>query len=120
MKIEEPKTPYSYYAEDDEGELHSDNEAPNEIDPENLAELISRKSQKPSKSKFDFENVLEKMDQDGDSDEEFANETEEERKRRKEFENKRKSHYNEFQMVKLARELLQKEMDEEEDGTGNQ
>ena len=118
MKIEEPKTPFSYYAEDEEGEVNSDNEISNEIDPENLAELINRKTKKSSKSPFSFDNIdvdANKMDAEDDDDEEFANETEEERSRRKEFEQKRKTHYNEFQMVKLARQLLENEMEDDDD-----
>ena len=121
MKIEEPKTPFSYYAEDEEGEVNSDNEISNEIDPENLAELINRKTKKSSKSPFSFDNIdvdankMDAEDDDDDDDEEFANETEEERSRRKEFEQKRKTHYNEFQMVKLARQLLENEMEDDDD-----
>ena len=39
---------------------------------------------------------------------------------RKKFENKRKAHYNEFQAIKLARQLMEQEEDdddEEEDNT---
>ena len=40
---------------------------------------------------------------------------------RKKFENKRKAHYNEFQAIKLARQLMEQEEedddDEEEDDT---
>lgn len=121
MKIEEPKTPYSYCMEDDEGQCHSDTEMPQEIDAENLAKMIEGKagrlSASSSKSRFSFD----RMDEDpdfADDDDDFElreNETEEERDKRREFEQKRKKHYNEYQMVKLARELLKDEDDEEED-----
>lgn len=108
MKIEEPKTPYSYYV-DDEGGANSDNEAPNEINPENLTELLNRKSQQ-SPSKFPFDDI-----EDEQNEEEFENETEEERAKRMEFEQKRKKHYNEYQMVKLARKLMKEELGEQEE-----
>ena len=41
--------------------------------------------------------------------------TPEERERRKSFEQKRKAHYNEFFAVKMARQLMQDNEDDEED-----
>ncbi|XP_046920211.2 protein phosphatase inhibitor 2 [Dermatophagoides farinae] len=111
MKIEEPKTPYSYFVEDDDGQCHSDNEMVGEIDPENLAKLIDKTTS--SKSKFTFD-AMEQDDSDQSDFEEIENETEEERMRRKEFEQKRKKHYNEYQMVKLARKLMKDEMNEDD------
>ena len=113
MKIEEPKTPYSYFVEDDDGQCHSDNEMAPEIDPDKLSKLID-KTTTTTKSKFTFD-AMEQDDSDQSDFEEIENETEEERMRRKEFEQKRKKHYNEYQMVKLARKLLKDEMDEIED-----
>ena len=48
-----------------------------------------------------------------DSDDEV--ETEEQREKRLEFEKRRKTHYNEFQAVKLARKLLEEELKELDD-----
>lgn len=114
MKIEEPKTPYSYFVEDDDGQCHSDNEMAPEIDPDKLSKLIDKTTTSSTKSKFTFD-AMEQDDSDQSDFEEIENETEEERMRRKEFEQKRKKHYNEYQMVKLARKLLKDEMDEIED-----
>ena len=41
--------------------------------------------------------------------------TPEERERRRSFESKRKAHYNEFYAVKMARQLMQENEDEDED-----
>lgn len=111
MKIEEPKTPYSYFTDDGEGT--SDNEKIKELDPENLAELITKKT----KEAFSFEDAAEKISEAEDDDmddEDLTGLTEEERERRKDFDSKRKKHYNEYQMVKLARKLMEEEMNEVE------
>ena len=42
----------------------------------------------------------------------------EEREKRRSFESKRKKHYNEFQAVKMARQLMDEEVDDEEDEEG--
>ena len=41
--------------------------------------------------------------------------TPEERERRKSFEQKRKAHYNEFYAIKMARQLMEEENDEDEE-----
>lgn len=118
MKIEEPKTPYSYYLEEDDGELHSDNEssarrppAALDIDPDSLAQLIHNKQKSFELS----ENELAKLAEDPD----WFSLSEEEKQKRRDFEIKRKKHYNEFQMVKMARQLLKEELGEgEEDESG--
>ena len=109
MKIEEPKTPYSYYAEGDDIEANSDNEASKEIDPDKLADLLNKKS----KNAFSFDEDPMEKGEDFDGDEEDLGDlTEEEKERRNDFESKRKKHYNEYQMVKLARKLMNDENDE--------
>lgn len=112
MKIEEPKTPYAYYSEESEG--HSDSELKvKEIDPENLAELLS----KTTKEAFSFDDdAAGKFEDDDDEmgEEDLAGLTEEEKERRKDFDSKRKKHYNEYQMVKLARKLMEDDLNEVE------
>lgn len=91
MKIEEPKTPYSYDVTDDRA-------AP--VDPALLAQRIQMGSQQQPK-------VLAQPSPPQDQ------LTDEERERRKNFEKKRKMHYNEFEAVRMAREM--KDEDEDED-----
>lgn len=106
MKIDEPKTPYSYMENEDGAD--SDTEIPREPDPDNLAELISQNAKVAEISKFSF-------DEDDEMDVDEWNElTEEEKERRRDFQNKRKKHYNEFQMVQMARKLLEAELKEDE------
>ncbi|XP_065583097.1 protein phosphatase inhibitor 2-like isoform X1 [Artemia franciscana] len=103
MKIEEPKTPYNY------SNAESGDEAEG-VDPEDLAERIKAEAtQLPA--------VLVSTDEDS-PDEEEIEETPEERVKRLEFEKKRKAHYNEYTAVKLAKQLLMDEEDED-DGAEN-
>lgn len=46
-------------------------------------------------------------------------ETQEERAKRKEFEKRRKAHYNEYKAVQLARKLMEEEEEEIEDGSNS-
>ncbi|KAI1280512.1 Protein phosphatase inhibitor 2 [Halotydeus destructor] len=94
MKIDEPKTPY--YAPEDSAEQS--------LDPDLLAKKIQESQEQPD--------VIEEEEDGAEEDEEDL--TDEEKKLRKDFELKRKSHYNEFHAVKLARQLLEEEDDEEE------
>lgn len=113
MKIDEPKTPYNY----------TDNDSVDALDPDELAE----------KSVFCFKYVWRRVDElcvcrirlgaekppkalvVDSEDESEEDETPEQRAARKEFEKKRKQHYNEFMAVKLARKLLEEDEDEDED-----
>ncbi|KRT86026.1 hypothetical protein AMK59_1179 [Oryctes borbonicus] len=94
MKIEEPKTPYNYV----------DPESLDVIDATELAEKIRLGAEQ-----------LPKAMQVDESDEEAEELTPEEIEKRREFENKRKKHYNEFYAVKLARKLLEEEEEEDDD-----
>jgi len=95
MKIEEPKTPYSYDGVDGD-EVMPRTEA---IDPEELAE------------KLDAERPRSPIDRD--TPDELL--TEEERVRRRSFEEKRRKHYNEFEAVRRMREKMKNLKDDEDD-----
>ncbi|XP_023218701.1 protein phosphatase inhibitor 2-like [Centruroides sculpturatus] len=99
MTIDEPKTPYNYYKDED---LSGTEKLA--INPSLLAEKIQEGAEKPPKVMTETS-----------SSEEEEDETEEERAKRKLFEYKRKTHYNEFYAVKLARKLMSADEDEDED-----
>lgn len=108
IKIDEPKTPYNNYS-DSEGE-----EGPSEgvrrvsisepvcldMDASELsARVAEKRHSKPDLSGSDL-----------DAEDEFL--TEEQKERRRQFELKRKKHYNEFQATRLAKQLLDQEDDD--------
>lgn len=98
MKIEEPKTPYSYHGEDS-----GDEEDIVDLDSNLLAEKLQADIVNQSSKRMDnFES---------DEDEEDAPVDKE---KRKSFEFKRKAHYNEFMAVKLARQLMENEEEEDD------
>lgn len=100
MKIEEPKTPYNYVVpEEDEDQT---------LDETAIAELIRKSESAPRR--------LSHSDTGDEEDEESL--TEEQRAHKQKFRERRRSHYNEFHAVQLARELMA--ADEEEDGEGMQ
>ncbi|ELT92367.1 hypothetical protein CAPTEDRAFT_169726 [Capitella teleta] len=105
-KIDEPPTPYNHMT--DEDVEHSGDEQTTEaggfteeVDPQSLASrLAETEGQKRERT---ISSGTEEEDDD---------ENEEDHAKRKVFEQKRKMHYNEFHAVKLARQLLD---DDEED-----
>ncbi|KAM4772072.1 protein phosphatase inhibitor 2 [Rhinophrynus dorsalis] len=106
MKIDEPSTPYHRMIgdEDDEGAM-SDSEANEELTADVLAKkLAAAEGEDP---KF--------LAQEDSSEEEDEELTPEEREKKKEFEMKRKHHYNEGMNIKLARQLIAKELAGEDD-----
>lgn len=98
MPIEEPKTPYNYIdpalAEQDE------------LDAVDLAEKLKVAQETVRRASIHCEES---------SDEEALPETEDEKAKRIEFEQRRKLHYNEASAIKLARKLIEEEI-EDEDG----
>ncbi|XP_026732304.1 protein phosphatase inhibitor 2-like [Trichoplusia ni] len=99
MKVDEPKTPYS---ESVDGEV----EPGDELDANILAAKLAASMNKPPK-------CVEACESDEDMDE-----PEEVRRKRIEFEKKRKMHYNEFQALQLARQLMAQEDDDDDDQGG--
>lgn len=101
MKIDEPKTPYSYgEGEGSEGETAGSSSSAikpivHTLDPEAVVQKMQAKERRLS---IDESAAL---GHSGDDDEDDENLTEEEKQKRKEFEVKRKSHYNEFQVKVL-------------------
>lgn len=92
MKVDEPKTPYNYA---EPGDL-------DQLDAELLAEKLR---------------VVEKSDavpEEDSSDDEDEHLNDEQKQKKLEFERRRKSHYNEFEAIKLARKLIEEE--DEDDG----
>ncbi|KAM4695235.1 protein phosphatase inhibitor 2 [Discoglossus pictus] len=112
MKIDEPSTPYHRMVgddDDDEGAM-SDSESNEVMTADVLAEKLA--AAEGTDPKF--------LAEEDSSEEEEEELTPEEREKKKEFELRRRHHYNEGMNIKLARQLIAKELageddDEEED-----
>lgn len=111
MKIDEPPTPYSKSSdveddddEEEDGDKSAGGSGMGDILPEDIANRLAE-TQRPRATSFS----------EGDDSSEDENETEEDRAKRKQFEQKRKLHYNEFQAVILAKQLMEEEEEEDED-----
>lgn len=96
MKVDEPKTPFNYIdpklAEQDE------------LDASILAEKLKVAQETVRRASLHCE----------ESDDEDAEpETEEQRAKRLEFEKRRKLHYNEASAIKLARKLIEEEIEDD-------
>lgn len=101
MKIDEPPTPYSSSPHGRSGE-NSDDEDDSMGKTDELLERVSRKIKEPPVAIDDVEAIL---DTGNDAASSSASS----------FELKRKRHYNEFQAVKLAKKLLEKELADDDD-----
>lgn len=98
MKIEEPKTPFEAY--------ESDGEEQEELDANLLAAKIAAEGNKGPRPR--------RISEPSADPEDLQLLSPEEREKRKSFEVKRKKHYNEFQAVKMARQLMAEDEDSEE------
>jgi len=111
MKIDEPKTPYEYNVEVDDDDLGEDGAAAvkrigDELDAQKLAERITQEMERPRR----------RMSEPSADEEDLKLLSPEEREKRKQFESKRKAHYNEFLAVKMARQLMEQEEEDEDEG----
>jgi len=103
MKIDEPKTPFEpAYSSDEEVESGGD------LDPTLLAARIASEGHKGPRPRRISE-------PSGDA-EDLSLLSPEEREKRRSFEAKRKKHYNEFHAVKMARALMDREEDDDDEG----
>ncbi|XP_048398664.1 protein phosphatase inhibitor 2 [Stegostoma tigrinum] len=108
MKIDEPSTPYNRMIEgDDDESAMSDSESNVNITAEILAKKLTAAEGVNPK-------IFEQKEESSDEEEEL---TPEEQENKKQFEMKRKMHYNEGMNIKLARQLIARELDDDdEDG----
>ncbi|XP_034855753.1 protein phosphatase inhibitor 2 isoform X1 [Mirounga leonina] len=107
MKIDEPSTPYHSMVGDDEDAL-SDSETTEALAPDILAKKLA--AAEGSEPKYRVHEQESSEDEDSDLS------PEEQGKKKRQFEMKRKLHYNEGLNIKLARQLISKDLhDDEED-----
>nr|XP_016854797.1 PREDICTED: protein phosphatase inhibitor 2 isoform X3 [Anolis carolinensis] len=102
MKIDEPSTPYHSLVIDEEGEAHSEEEQETPT-----ADLLARKL---AAAEGKGPRALAQQEESSDEGEDETDLTPEEREKKRQFEMKRKMHYNEGQNIKLARQLIAKEL----------
>ncbi|XP_057596225.1 protein phosphatase inhibitor 2-like [Hippopotamus amphibius kiboko] len=108
MKIDEPSTPYHSVVGDDEDAL-SDLETTEALAPDILARKLTAAAAESSEPKY----RVREQESSGDEDSDLSPE---EREKKRQFEMKRKLHYNEGLNIKLARQLISKDLhDDEED-----
>ncbi|XP_053421189.1 protein phosphatase inhibitor 2 [Nycticebus coucang] len=106
MKIDEPSTPYHSMIGDDE-DAHSDPETTEPVTPDILAKKLAAAEGAELKYR------VREQESSGEEDSDLSPE---EQEKKRQFEMKRKLHYNEGLNIKLARQLISKDLhDDEED-----
>lgn len=105
MKIDEPSTPYHRMIGDDEDAL-SDSENTDALTPDSLAKKLAAAEGSEPKYQVHVEDSSE--DEDSDL-------SPEEQEKKRQFEMKRKLHYNEGLNMKLARQLISKDLHEDDE-----
>lgn len=110
MKIDEPSTPYNRMVGDDEDEgALSDSDGQSALTADDLAsKLIAAEGSEPRFMK-------EEEEEEESSEEEEEELTPEEQAKKKQFQMMRKMHYNEGLNIKLARQLIASELEDDED-----
>ncbi|XP_061540340.1 protein phosphatase inhibitor 2 isoform X1 [Phycodurus eques] len=111
MKIDEPSTPYNRMVGDDEDEgALSDSEGRTALQVDDLTSKL--KAAEGSESRFMKEEEEEEEVESSEEEEELSPE---EQAKKKNFQMMRKKHYNEGLNIKLARQLIASELEEDED-----